>query len=342
MGGSEELASGRVLIVHEAPGTRAQMAALLQQASIPSEAVESPYRCVGRFVDDPAPVVVLGLGGLAPSELELIRTLKREKSAPAIVVSFNAALRDMAIRALEAGADGYVPEPFYPQEFVSLVRAHFEPRRAEKAGVDWKQVASEVAHAVNNPLQVISLLLADANTTRKKLAEAVQEQLARIREAVTHLEAFGGEEALDSRLIDIRPIVEAAAAGPFRNVRFRLEGAALPMVRADERALGTALRTLFRAVDARAAPGTELAVLLRSDEAQLTLTIETDRALLREESPEKLLSSLFTVAPNRDLLPAFALPRALLDQMGGSFDIAIVGQAARSIARLSRKGVSDR
>jgi len=310
------------------------MTDLLARAGISAEAVDSAYRCIARYVEAPATVIVIGLGGLTLSELELVRTLKKEESPPQVLVCFHAALRDMAQKALEMGADGYIPEPFYAQEFVQLVRAHLGASAPRPAEIDWRQAAREIAHAVNNPLQVVSLLLAEEK--KKKLVDSIGEQLSRIREVIGHLESYGSVEAKQARLLDIAPILAAAAAGPYRNVRYRVEGASLPPLFADEAALGAALRALFRAVDARAAPGTELGILLRVDEGSAAITIETGKELLRGEERPRLLGSLFTVSPDRDVLPAFALPRALLEAMRGSLEITASGAVVRFVARLSR------
>jgi hypothetical protein len=55
------VASGRILLVHESAGTRALLAELLSREGLDVEAVDSTYACIDRFVDAPAVVVVVGL-----------------------------------------------------------------------------------------------------------------------------------------------------------------------------------------------------------------------------------------------------------------------------------------
>lgn len=334
------MASGRVLIVHESAGSRALMAELLSREGIAVEAVESSYRGMSRFVEEPAALVVLGLSGISERELEFVRALKAEAEPPRILVSFPAAARDLAVRALIAGAEGYLPEPFYSGEFVALVRANLLARAgAAPTGPDLRQTAREVAHAVNNPLQVVSLLLADEKVHRRKLTEGVAEQVARIREVVAQLDAFGAVAAAEVRPADPRPLIEqAASAAHPHGIRFRVESAALPKARLDERNFADALRALLRAIAARADAGAEIAILCRADDAHVVLTVETSVALLRGEPPAALLEAIFMISPAREVLPGLALPKMLLAAQGAALEVLQAGEVARFVVRLPRAG----
>ena len=63
---------GRVLVVHESGGTRALLAELLTAEGMRVEAVASTIQCISSFVDEPAEIVLVGLAGLATTELFLI------------------------------------------------------------------------------------------------------------------------------------------------------------------------------------------------------------------------------------------------------------------------------
>jgi len=112
------VATGRVLLVHESVGTRALLTDLLVQEGLNVEAVDSTYACMARFVDEPADLVVMGLADVHEAELEIIPALKKEERAPRVLVLFPSPRRDLAVRALGKGADGYVLEPFYRDEVV--------------------------------------------------------------------------------------------------------------------------------------------------------------------------------------------------------------------------------
>ena len=122
------VAGARVLILHESERTRSLLADLLVREGLSVEAVESSFDCMARFVEHPADLVVAGLGGMTEAELGLFKTLKKEVRRPRILAAFPSSSRDFAVRALEAGADAYVLEPFYPAEIVAAVRAQLGTR----------------------------------------------------------------------------------------------------------------------------------------------------------------------------------------------------------------------
>ncbi|MGH7162511.1 MAG: response regulator, partial [Planctomycetota bacterium] len=313
------MAVGRVLIVHELQSTRGLMKELLARAGFPAEAVDSSFSCISRFVQEPAEVVVLGLSGLKESELELIKTLKRENEPPRVLVCFPSALRDLAVRALHAGADAYLPEPFYSAELIHLVRAHLPPRGPVAPPALPHRVAQEVAHAIHNPLQVIQLLLEQGKTTKKALSQAVPPQLARIRAVVGHLMAYGKVEPVRPRMLDPRPAVERAAAETAAGgVKFVVTAGSVPAASIDERNFAAALRALFECVAARAPEGGEFPVRLAAEGGDVTVTVEIPKALFRNEKPSDLLDQIFVATEQHDVLPGLALARALLATHGAS------------------------
>jgi len=302
------VATGRILLVHESAGTRALLADLLSREGLDVDAVDTTYDCIDRFVDAPADVVVVGLGGIDEAELDLIPALKREERAPRVLVSFPGSRREMAVRALAKGADGYMLEPFYRDEVLGLVRAQL----AREAGPYYalSHLAREVAHAVNNPLQVLALLLMKEKVTKQELLKAIPEQTARIEAVVRHLREFGAVPASKPAPHDLRPLVEAAG------IAIEEEDAVTALV--DPATFTSALEAVREAVLARAKEEGGLRGQLRMMGKAVTLRIAVPPEAFAGEDVAALLDSVFVVSEARDVLPGLARARALLESQGAT------------------------
>ena len=273
------MATGRILLVHESAGTRSLLADLLSREGLDVEAVESTYACMDRFVDAPADVVVLGLADVDEAELELIPALKKEERPPRVLVTFPGPRRELAVRALSKGADGYVLEPFYRDEVVGLVRGQLA--REEGPYYALSHLAREVAHAVNNPLQVVALLLMKEKVTKQELLKAIPEQTARIEAVVRHLREFGAIPAAHLEPRDVRALVEAAG--------IELDPGETPPAQVDAANFTAALVALREAVLARTKEGG-----LRGQ-----LSAERDAVVLRCGVPAAAFAGEDVTAPPR-------------------------------------------
>jgi len=301
------MATGRVLLVHESAGTRSLLADLLAREGLVVETVDSTYACMDRFVEAPADVVVVGLADVDESELDLIPALKREERAPRVLVTFPGPRREMAVRALAKGADGYVLEPFYRDEVLGLVRGQLGRESGPYYALS--HLAREVAHAVNNPLQVVALLLMKEKVTRQELLKAIPEQTARIEAVVRHLREFGAMPVAKPEVQDVRPLVEAAG--------IELEpGEAVP-AQVDATAFTAALAALREAILARVKEG-GLRGQVSTEARAVVLRTPVPATAFASEDIAALLDAVFVVSEARDVLPGLARARALLESQGGA------------------------
>lgn len=296
------MATGRVLLVHESAGTRALLADLLSRDGLDVEVVESTYACIDRFVDAPADVVVVGLADVDEAELDLIPALKREERPPRVLVTFPGPRREMAVRALSKGADGYMLEPFYRDEVLGLVRGQLG--KSEGPYYALSHLAREVAHAVNNPLQVLALLLMKEKVTKQELLKTIPEQTARIEAVVRHLREFGAIPMAKPEPQDVRPILEAAG------IELKAGDPVAALV--DASALTAALRALREAILARTKEG-GLRGQLTADGKGVVLRVAVVPETFAGEDMTALLDSVFVVSESRDVLPGLARARALLE-----------------------------
>jgi DNA-binding response OmpR family regulator len=320
------MANGRVLLVHESAGTRAHLAELLAREGFDVEAVDSTYACMDRFVDAPADVVVVGLADADEAELDLIPALKREGRPPRVVVTFPGPRREMAVRALAKGADGYVLEPFYREEVLGVVRGQLA-RGETGRYYALSHLAREVAHAVMNPLQVVELLLANEKAKKQDLLKAVAEQAGRIGAVVGHLRDFGAVGTSRPEARDVRPLVEAAGIA--------LEPGPATMALVDPGNLDAALKALADAVFARVKEGGLRGQLLAGKDA-VRLRITLPPNAFAKEDPQALLDAVFVVSEDREVLPGLARAKALLESQGATLSVdagAVVASLAPSVGR---------
>jgi DNA-binding response OmpR family regulator len=324
------VAAGRVLVVHESGATRAQLVDLLTREGLRVEAVPSTFDAITRFVEEPAEIVVLGLGGLEPRELDLIRALIREEPRPRMLVTFPSPRRDLAVRALVLGASAYALEPFYPDEIVGLVRGLRSKPAPEKPGGALARLAEEVAHAVNNPLQVLSFLVAKDKVTKKEVLDTVPPSVERIRKVVAHLKDFAQLPAGTPEPQDARPVVERAA----EQAAFAFEAKATPPALLHKENFAAALKEILAAIRARVGEEPRPTVELSAEADAIAVRAGAPREAFADEKMGDLLDLPFVLKRERDIYPSLARARLLLEGMGGSLAVEHRGDVVQVVARV--------
>jgi len=304
------------LVVHDSSATRALLTELLAREGLRAVPADSSFAAMTMVLEEPADLVILGLGALDEAELELVPALKREEQPPRILLCFPSPRRDLAVRALALGADAYLLEPFYPEEFTGVVRGLMRgapaPAPRTEPLDELARLSHEVAHAVNNPLQVLTLLLAKEKVTKRELMDGVPEQTARIEAVVRHLREFAAVGEPDVRPQDPRPAADAS--------RLRLPpGGPLPPVPLDAAVFTQALDALADAVAARTGepPAAEIAV----ENGAAVVRIAAPAAAFAGEDVAALPGEVFVVGPDRTVRPGLARARRLLASLGGSLAV---------------------
>ncbi len=312
------------MVVHESRATRALLVEVLSREGLRVDAVASTFECMARFVDEPADLILLGLLGLATAELQLVRTLKDEKRPPRILVTYPSPKRDLSVLALRAGADGYLLEPFYPEEVTAVVRGQLAPFQPRAATGPVRHLAREVAHAVNNPLQVLRLLLDKERVTKKELMDGLPDPLERVQQVVSLLRDFGSTAEPNLMATNPAPLLEAAANA----VGIGFEAHETESVRIDATQFEAALSGLFEGLKLRCEDFEPTARLsAESDSAAIRIVVPAEP--FEQEGANALLDAVFAVRPDRSVRPGLALPRALLESMNGS--LSVVSDEARLV-----------
>jgi len=306
---------------------------LLSREGLRVEAVTNTFEGITRFVDEAADLVVLGLGNLDETELEFVRALRADDDAPRVLVTFPSPARDLAVRALALGAAAYVLEPFYPDEMLGVVRGLLEPPAAVRPAVGLARLAQEVAHTINNPLQILTFLLEKDRVTKKELMDGVPPNVARIQTVVQHLRDYASipEGAADSHAV--QPIAERAATES--GFACEAEGE-LPDARVHPAGLQAALEACFVAVRARIGEGERPTVRLAGEESAVAIRVAAPRDVFRGEKIGDLLDLPFVVKEDREVYPSLARARLVLEAQDGSLTVEQVGDRFVIVARVPR------
>lgn len=116
------MAKGTILVAEDEPRIAGVLRAYLEQEGHQVVAAADGARALELFRRERPELVLLDLNLPEIDGLEVCRQIRRESSAPVIVLTARSDEADKLI-GLELGADDYVTKPFSPREVVARVRA---------------------------------------------------------------------------------------------------------------------------------------------------------------------------------------------------------------------------
>jgi DNA-binding response OmpR family regulator len=329
-----------VLLVMRKGPARDAVARALRAAGGEVAAARDPYEGTARFAESPTRLVVASLDGWRRRDLGFLRAVRARSADTALVLLVPDGGRRLAVAALEAGADSYLLEPADPAEVTAVARRLLSRpagRAGGAAGEGVARLSGEVAHAVNNPLQVLGLLLEEAGRSKATDAEIVagmRREVARIRDAVELLTAYAGIET---------PTTERFSLGEAMAERIRAaqeEGAVAPVgppprpdveVVADAAQVRRGLDTILRFLAARSAerpvPLRSAARRVRESGRRRTEAAVRARGVHVPEEDWEGLASSVVLTDDRTRLPypGLALARAVAEGHGGTFTFRDTG-----------------
>ncbi len=183
-----------VLIVGGGESSSRALSDALARDGIAAAAAPTFLAGVGRFARGRFRVVILSLSRATEADLEAIPALREARPDAHLLVSFPLDRRDLAARALAAGADASLLEPYYLEEVLAVIRRALSrepapspredgPARAQLSDLEW--LAAAVAHFVRNPLQSLQFHFDDAADPD---APGMLGEVRRIGDVVTALE----------------------------------------------------------------------------------------------------------------------------------------------------------
>ena len=316
-----------LLVMRPGPARRAA-AETLRGAGYRVRTAREPYEGTARFVERPTDLVVLSLDGFRRRDTAFLATVKKRTPSARVLLLVPEGHRQTALAALQAGADAYALEPFYPAELTALAGALLADRVEgpdDETPRALGRLAGEIAHAINNPLQILALVGESADVA-EETRSALGAEIGRIQAVTRILARFGllrrpqrSEEPLGQAL---RQSLETAAQagrieltgqppedGPPVSVDSSQAGVAFDSIlqflvaRAPERPLRVTARV--RAVPARRPEAVEAAVRGRDIQFE-----RAQRDLVQE-------AVLLNRDDTREPYPGLALARAVAQGHGG-------------------------
>lgn len=185
----------RALVVLAAGPTRDAVRRLVAPLVDAVAVATDPFDGTARFAEAPADLVIASLSGWRRKDLAFVTTVRARRPHAAVLVLVPEGRRALAAEALRAGADAALPEPVDLDELSLASRRLLDRLPAAGTGPDaaLARLASQIGHAVNNPLQVMSLLLEDPGTDPRapRGRDALKAEIARVRDAVEIVASFG-------------------------------------------------------------------------------------------------------------------------------------------------------
>lgn len=169
-------------------------------------------KLMGLFIFD---LLVLDVMMPGESGISLAGSLRKQSSAPPILMLSALAEAGDRVAGLEAGVDDYVPKPFDPKELLLRIRAILRRSASDAAG-GREVVFGEYVFVLENAQlmrgeQAIHLTAAEASLL-KLLAESVGEAVP--REKLTQVLGGGNERSVDVQVTRLRKKIEPDAARP--------------------------------------------------------------------------------------------------------------------------------
>ena len=341
-------APARALVVMQRGPSRAAVVRALKDLGLAVTAVADPFEAAARFAEGPADVVLASLTRRRRSDVLFLQALRSRASGALLLAAVPLERRSLAAAALAAGADAYLLEPVDLDELEALVRRRLRRRAEERAAGDGSspagdaprgplgadpaaRLAAEVAHAVNNPLQVARLLLeSGAAAGAGDLEPGLSAEVERIRRAVAIVGEYG---ALSP------PRRAAAAVGTLLGERLEAlsrEGLVAPsgpppragrpapvdagQVRS---AFDATLRFLAARAPSRPAPARGLLRRVREGRrAYVEAAMRVQGAVIPSEVwKEAVTTVLWTDERTREPAPGLALPHAVARAHGGGLSL---------------------
>jgi signal transduction histidine kinase len=304
----------------------------LNREGIGTSCAGNVFQAVSAFTRLPADIVVLGLKDLTERDLMAIRVFQEVRADCFVLVVFPAALRERAVQALSLGADAYVLEPFYPGEFLDIVRralsrrAHGQENGASNE--DLERLAGAVAHSINNPLQILELLIEESQNGAADVSE-LRGLTRRIKRVVVELLAFARRADCSPVNLDLNDLIRAELPPLLEGRHLELDLAQdLPTVLADRGGMTAVLRAFAEI----GAPGVLTVSTRLEREAQKRFSVLCFSApdLILSPAEREAFFTPFAGPASGEVGLATATAKAVIDGHGGFVEF------------LSRDGIGTR
>jgi DNA-binding NarL/FixJ family response regulator len=319
-----------LLVMPPGPGRRSAGEAL-RGAGYRVRTAREPYEGTARFVERPADLVVLSLERFRKRDTAFIATVKRRAPGARVLLLVPEGRRAAAVTALRAGADAYAPEPFYPDELTALASALLADRAEDGAsGTAARAIgrlAGEVAHAINNPLQILALL-GEAEEVPDQVRSGLGAEVQRIQAVVEILGRYGLLRRPQCADEPLGPLLQKSLVAAEDAGLVRTEGPAPhdgPAAAVDSSQASVAFESMLTFLASRGAArpvpvASRVRAVPESAPRRVEASVRGRGVHLDEEALDALRESvLLTQDETREVYPGLALPAAIARNHGGDF-----------------------
>ncbi len=225
--------SGTIFNVHDESAERAAVTALLRHTGYTVVEVGTGAEALRRVGEELPDLVILDLKLADMDGFEVCEQLRRGPAARPVKVlhtssaSFTTAKK---VKSLDAGADGYLAEPFEEEELLATVRSLLRLKRAEEelrrralqlrdADERKNEFLAMLAHELRNPLAAITvavpMLREGVQPSAAHSLSVVERQARHLARLVDDLldvaRVTRGTIALQRKVVDLGVILESAA-----------------------------------------------------------------------------------------------------------------------------------
>jgi len=184
----------------------------------------SIYQGIALQARQPADVVLADGEEVTGAPSDIFQVLRESAPETFIVATFSALRRADSARALEAGADACLPDPFYFRELRSFLgqatrRRHDYVRREQQVAEKLDTMAHfvrQLAHEINNPLATVSgwIQIARADLKdddpRRPIFQTIDQEVTRVASIIRRLQVFAGPTPADFQWLELNEVLEQA------------------------------------------------------------------------------------------------------------------------------------
>ncbi len=125
--------SARILVVEDEHAIRLALQGLLRREGFEVQLASSGAEAIEKLREEPYDVVITDLAlGRGASGMDVLRAAKSERSETGVVMITAHGSEKIAVEAMKAGADDYVPKPFDNDELRVVVARSLERHRLER------------------------------------------------------------------------------------------------------------------------------------------------------------------------------------------------------------------
>lgn len=308
--------------------TRTAIVRALRDLGLEVTTASDPFGATASFAVSPANLVVASLAGWRRRDAAFLTTARARAKHTAVIALVPATDRRMALAALEAGADIFLPEPVDLDELTAVVSrllSRSKPAPDGDAAGALRALCADMGHAVNNPLQVASLLLEDPRASLNDVRAGVAKELRRIQATVAQVTAFGRLSPPAPTLVPLARSVVTACAAVGRETPL----APLPpgfaddrtSARVDEAQVVAALEAAVRFLAARspARPVPLRVALSAKSPAVVDVLLRVGGVVISDDEALAALSAVLDVDEHsRETRAGLGLSRAIVRAHGGT------------------------